>query len=161
MNGLSNYLKEKYTRETQKNTQLFLGFNLTRLQKVAYHLDGIQPGLYIIGAETNIGKTAFLTTILLDLLHTSLDPHCIYISLDDTKDVIINRLISQHTGIEINKIQKPHLLSETQLGILENYGYGRLIEWAQSGRCEIIDMNSITSFGDIEKIIEARNVQIL
>jgi replicative DNA helicase len=150
----TSYLKQKYERDSMHRMQNFLGYDLTKLKTLATYLDGIQPGLYIIGAETNVGKTAFLTTLLLDVLQTNLNVRCIYFSLDDSKDVIINRLLAQLTAIDINDIQKAYHLSENMRDMLNNFGYGRLIEWAESKRLNVVDMNDINSVQGIEYALE-------
>jgi replicative DNA helicase len=151
---LSPYLKIKYARESLKITPSYLGYNLSWLRTIAHNLNGIQPGLYIIAAETNVGKTTFMTNLFIDLLNSNHELQGIYFSFDDNKDVIINRCLAFLTGIDINHIQTPNMLTESMHKILTTVGYGRLTEWADSGRLNIQDMNDIQSFDALHEIIK-------
>lgn len=159
--SLKQYLDDKYKREFLRTSKSLLGYNLTRFPDFARNLDGIQPGLYILGAETSVGKTAFMTNILLDLLQTNINVKGIYFSFDDNKDVIINRFLSLLTAIEINRVQIPHALPEVMLNILTSNGYSCLKEWADTGRLDILDMSDVHNFDELNEVIYAKRNQQL
>ena len=151
---LSQHLKNKYNREFLKSTPAYLGYNLSWLRSVAQNLDGIQSGLYLIAAETNMGKTTLMTNLFIDLLHSNHELQGIYFSFDDNKDVIINRFLAFLTGIDINRIQAPNMLSESIHSMLVTSGYGRLTEWADSGKINIQDMNDVKNFDELQEMIK-------
>ncbi len=103
---LSSYLQEKYEREKQRGTLQSLGYPLKKFKRLATNIDGIQPGFYVVSAETNVGKTAFLTNLFLDILDENIEVQGLYCSLDDSRDVIINRFIGIRTGLNLNQIQR-------------------------------------------------------
>ena len=88
---LTKSLRDKYDRDMSRDPNELLGYNLTRFAKLAKNVDGIQPGFYVVAAETNAGKTAFLCNLALDLLDPNDDLVGLYFSLDDSRDVILNR----------------------------------------------------------------------
>lgn len=151
---LSSYLKNKYDTEYAREFHNLLGYGLNRLAQLADYLDGIQPGLYIVGAETNIGKTALTINMFLSALQSNEHVKGIYFSFDDNKDVIINRLLSILTGFDINLVQFPQKLSPPLRSILSRVGYDALINLALSNRLEIYDMTTIDNFSAIQEIIE-------
>jgi hypothetical protein len=69
---LAQHLNLKYEKEKSRTAEL-LGYKLNKFKQMAQHLDGVQPGFYILSAETNIGKTAVVTNLSLDLLEYSLN----------------------------------------------------------------------------------------
>lgn len=69
-------------------------------------LDGIQPGLYVIGADSNIGKTAIMVNLCLALIENNVDLKCLYLSIDDPRGRILNRIYSNLSGIELTRIDK-------------------------------------------------------
>ena len=43
---------------------------MKKFKQLAEHISGVQPGFYLLGAETNVGKTAVLSNLCLDILET-------------------------------------------------------------------------------------------
>jgi len=102
---LADRLTEKYNTEKNRTTAL-LGYPLNKFQNLCNNIDGVQPGLYLIGAETNIGKTAMLTNVSLDLIESNDDVRVLYFSMDDAWNVIINRFLGIITEIDLNQVQR-------------------------------------------------------
>ena len=63
----------KWKADDERKAGGLIGFKLDRFRELAEKLDGIQEGVYIVGAETNIGKTDFLADVLIDALKTNSD----------------------------------------------------------------------------------------
>ena len=97
---------EQYEEDAVRDPSKPLGYDLTKFKGISSSTDGIQPGFYVVGAATNVGKTAFLCNLTLDLLETNEDVTGIYISLDDNKKTIINRMVGIITGMHLNDIRK-------------------------------------------------------
>ena len=70
---LASHLMEKFEREKNRTADL-LGYRLTKFKELCHNIDGLQPGFYFLGAETNVGKTAFTTNLLIDVL--GIKPEC-------------------------------------------------------------------------------------
>jgi len=94
-----------------------------------------------VAAETNKGKTAFLTNLCLDLLKTNPHLSAVYFSLDDNKDMITNRFLGILTGLPINDVQRPQKDNPKQK--VEN-AYEILKGYASKGRLDIRDQGEIT-----------------
>ena len=74
-----------------------------------------------------------------------------YFSLDDSKDVIINRLLGIISNIDLNQVQrKQNNLTDQQ--ILKN-AYDKLITFAQNRRIHIKDLSEVTHINHLEVVI--------
>lgn len=100
-----------------------LDFNDEQLNRAFY---GLQPGIYLLAAKPNIGKTALLIHILTRLVEGK-DKDRIYVlyySLDDTRTQIYSRIIAQTQRIPIAVAafpkryeQDPALLARREQGL--------------------------------------------
>ena len=148
--SLDEHLKNKYEIESQRDGSL-LGFKLNKFSNIEKNIDGLQTGLYIIGAETNVGKTAFLTNLFLDVLESNPETIGMYFSLDDSKDVIINRLLGIISNLDLNQVQrKQGDLNDQQK--LKN-AYDKLITFARNRRIHIKDLSEVTHINHLEVVI--------
>lgn len=84
------------------------GYKTPKFPMISEKLEGIDAGLYLLAAESNVGKSAILMNIVEDLVMCE-DNNLfgIYISLDDSKNEIIPRLIAMREGIRIGTVAKP------------------------------------------------------
>lgn len=146
--SLGEYLKEKYETEKKRTLDQLLGYRTNGFLKIQRNLDGLQSGLYIIAAYTNRGKTAILTSLCLDVLISNPGITVIYISLDDSKRTIINRLLSIITGIDINKVQKEQKEEEDKDKLEE--AYKDIIALADKKQLIIKDIDDIKHINDLE-----------
>ena len=147
---LSDRLMEKY--ELEKNREVgLLGYPLTKFKDLCEHIDGLQPGLYLIGAETNVGKTALLTNIALDLIQTNPDVRVLYFSLDDSWSVITNRFLGIMTGLELNKVQRKQASAVDAIKVRD--AYQELARLACDGRLYIKDLSDVTNFNQAEAVL--------
>jgi replicative DNA helicase len=71
-------------------------------------MSGWAPGLILVGAEANSGKSCFKVKSLYELCVENPDDTIgVYLSLDDTWQEAMTRLMSLHSGIDFNKIVTP------------------------------------------------------
>ena len=147
MTPLSDRLMKKYEQERNREAGL-LGYPLTKFKNLCEHIDGLQPGLYLIGAETNVGKTALLTNIALDLIETNPRVRVLYFSLDDSWSVITNRFLSILTELELNQVQRKQASEGNARNI--KVAYERLCSLSDSGRLHIKDLSEVTNFNQAE-----------
>ena len=130
------------------------GYGLTRFKDMAEKLRGIQKGLYIIGADTNAGKTALLSNLLLDLLETNEDLTGIFVSMDDPKETIINRLLAIQTGIDLEEVENRQHKQDKQTKL--DQAYKHLENLCLQNRFYLMDSEDIESIEDIGVEIEKR-----
>jgi len=152
--SLGEYLENKREIDKNRESGKLLGFGSNKFLNLCKDIDGIQPGFYIIGAETNIGKTALLTNLFLDIIETNPHSKGIYYSLDDSKDVIINRMLSIKTGLPINQVQRKQD-NETDEHKLSG-AYSELKKLAESDRINIKDQAEINHVDSLEIDIRER-----
>ena len=145
--SLVDHLKEKQEREATRDAPL-LGYDLKTFGSIARDSDGIQPGLYIIGAYTAKGKTALATNLFIDLLLSNPGLTGLYFSLDDNRDVIINRFLAILSGIKLNQIQR-RLKDPGEREELDR-SYARLSELASGGWLNIRDISEISHVDRLE-----------
>lgn len=151
---LTKQLTEKYERDANRDYDKPLGYELTRFKTLSRNVDGIQPGFYIVAGPTNTGKTSFLCNLCLDLLDTNPELTGIYFSMDDSRDVILNRLLSIKTGIPLNKVQRRQSTDRHDSMLREGYGY--LSGLAKDERLFIRDMSEIHDIQTLEVEIKRR-----
>ncbi len=157
--SLSDFLREK--RAKDETREGLLGYRLPDFPKIEAHTEGIQPGLYIIGAVSNVGKTSLLTGLVLSILHGNPETRAIYFSLDDNKEVIINRLLARLSvrqdsegnpdGLRINQARKKpeNAWQKERL----DAAYEGLHELVDSGRLNIRDISDVGDFSHLEILI--------
>lgn len=149
---LGEYLIAKHQKDENRDPDKPLGYPLTKFKTLEDNIDGIQAGFYIIGAETNTGKTAFMTNLFLDILETNKETKGIYFSLDDSKDIIINRFIAIKTRLNLNQIQKRQANEGDAKNITQAYNV--LYNLWKEGRLDIKDIAEVSDIGILEEEIK-------
>lgn len=150
---LHEYLKEKYERDCRRGPDDLLGYPLNGFKKLAKHIDGIQPGFYIIGAHSSFGKTAILSNLFLDILITNSAQGIVglYFTFDDNRDTIINRLVGIISGKSINNVQRPGDNKEIETA------YKTLEGFSKQGQLDIKDISEINHIDRLELEIRERS----
>jgi len=108
----------------------------------------------VVGAGTSAGKTAFLCNLLLDLLDSNDALTGMYFSLDDHKDLIINRMLGIKSGIPLNQVQKKQA-SERHEKMLHG-AYNELLVLSGEKRLYIRDASEIQDIEDLTLEIKRR-----
>ena len=111
-----NYYTQSLTREG------LLGYKLgTNFKSLEKKLDGIQSGMYLVGAIANVGKTTWLLNLSKALIKENENLQVIFFSIDDHFKKIYFRLLAMEADTEINivanigeKIHKNQGLTESQ-----------------------------------------------
>ena len=147
------WLRAKQKRDNERDPNIPLGYRLGTFKCVEEDIDGLQAGFYVIGAYTKVGKTHFLINVLLDALYNNPQLRGIYFSLDDSKEIIYNRLIAHKagTGLTINRIQRKQKKKEDNEKIAGAYDH--YTDWIKKGRIEILDQSDIQSINELEQEI--------
>ncbi|MBW1803889.1 MAG: hypothetical protein JRJ85_24550 [Deltaproteobacteria bacterium] len=151
---LIKHLMDKFNRDVGRDPNKLLGYELTKFENLARNIDGVQPGFYVVAADTNVGKTGFLCNLILDLIDSNKDLTGVFFSLDDSREIIVNHLLSIITGIPLNQVQRPQGMDRNQRMIREAYDY--LTEMAIENRMFILDTTEIKNIDDLEFEIKRR-----
>ena len=141
------------------------GYKTPKFPMISEKLEGIDNGLYLLAAESNVGKSAILMNIIEDLVMCEENNlFGIYISLDDSKNEIIPRLIAMREGIRIGTVAKPQRAQkmiddnneEAELLIDElakrEIGINNLK--ANSNKLMIIDSTKVRTLDEIKEYID-------
>lgn len=139
--SLSEFLEQKQKADRERKSSDLLGFGGSKFLQICKDIDGIQPGFYILGAHTNIGKTAFLTNLFHDILKTNPHVRGIYFSLDDSKNVIVNRLLAIVADVPLNRAQRGEDVDKA---------YDELAALANAGRIDLKDQSDIYDISSLE-----------
>ena len=146
---LAQRLTEKMQRDMNR-TSKFIGYDLDKFEELARHTDGIQPGFYIISADTNSGKTALLTNLALDIIQKNPQVSVIYFSCDDSDQTIMNRMLGILSELHLNELQKQ--LEPAKRERLAQ-AYATLTALAEAGRLNIYDIATVRSVAALESIM--------
>lgn len=147
---LTEFLRFKQDRDAKRSNGL-LGHKAGLFQQLERNTSGIQPGFYIIAADTNVGKTALLTNLFLETVFSNSEIIGIYVSLDDGRETIINRFLSILSGIDLVSVQLAQESSDAQQRLTNSYEV--LQNLADSGRFDLRDISQITSIDQVETLI--------
>lgn len=128
-----------------------IGLKLNKFSTIQDHLDGLQDGFYLIGADTNIGKSAVSHNICLDAIQTNPEIIGLYFSLDDSYEDILTRMRANIAGIEINSVKMPWRLDNEEKHKL-NDAYNQL-DRLEDRLC-VLDVELVPTFEKLIHFIE-------
>lgn len=113
---------------------------------------GIKPGFIIVPADSNVGKTIFLSQLLYQVAHKNNNVYVMDFSLDDPMDDKIPRVVASDSKVPINIIKNPrsHVEHEAVLARRAN-GLNKLRQSIDKYR--IYDSTFTSNIEDIEKEI--------
>lgn len=152
-------LEERFKFDLNRDPNKLIGYDLNKFPTIAKNFDGIQPGFYIIAADANVGKTALLANLCLDLLETNPDTKVLYFSLDDSLVETSYRFLGIRADLPINTIKAPLRdpanLPKVQAVHLE------YLELFKSNRFFLYDLRTLDKADRIEEIIKTENNQKL
>jgi len=145
--SLDQYLENKYKNDSTRDPDKPLGFYLDKFKKLQNGIDGLREGFYLIGAESNVGKTAFLVNLCMNVIESNSgqeDPprkkaKCLYFSIDDSRERIIERIYSRATNIKLWEIYKKQkdIFFEAQRQAKDD-----LIEYYRDNRIDFFEMSN-------------------
>jgi replicative DNA helicase len=149
--SFAEFLNHKKSADQTRVAGQRIGFELKTFAIIDQKLRGLQQGLYIVAADPNIGKTALMVSLSLDVLLSNPDSRVLFYTMDDSKDAIVNRYLAHRTDIAINKVRfKPDVSTEKTL----HDAYAQLGQWALSGRLDIKEVNEWLTMGAIYNDIQ-------
>jgi hypothetical protein len=145
-------LKEQFKFDDARDPNKLLGFPLSKFNTLANNIDGIQPGFYFLGAESNVGKTAVLTNLALDVVDSNPDATVLYFSLDDSRIYTAYRCLSILTGFHINNVRKPDV-NHTDYHTLQAQR-NVLLDYIQNKRLIVKDLSEVNHMDHLMKCVD-------
>lgn len=148
-----------------------VGYLSKKFPTITDKLEGLDSGLYLLAAESNVGKSALLLELVEDI-SKNIDNNLfgLYFSLDDSKEEILPRIIAKNKQIPIGVASKPSRIKElidSEDPNKKNYqhqlekreeGVKELIESAKYFK--VYDSNDIKYIEDIQEEIEKMQILI-
>lgn len=150
--NLEKFLLDCYDVEYSRDPNSLLGHKLSKFAGIEEKLDGIQRGFYIMAAETNVGKTAFLSNLYFDLIETNPDICGVYFSMDDNKKDIRNKIISSRTKIPLTQLQKRQRDPDDERRKKEMNNH--LIDLYRQGRMLLFDQSDLTYISQVRALAD-------
>ena len=100
LDTLTSYEKWSWTRGKMLGLKSFSSFDKK--------LDGIQNGLILLGGRPNIGKSALLISMAVNILQRNPNTYMLYFTIDDSMFVTISRLVANISNLPINIVSNPN-----------------------------------------------------
>lgn len=166
----AQYDVDQFEEESRKTGIGLIAPNNPILSK---KLENIDAGLYLFGAESNVGKTALMTNIIYDICsYEENHAYGLFFTLDDSKKEVIPRIVAMNKSIPIGCISKPkryeelikedkdnahiyteYLTKRTQgLEELKNmHKHFKIIDTEKDGKSDIVINNSTDIYNYIQK----------
>lgn len=115
--------EEKITGLRQKIEGGMCNYGLTTsstFKKFEEQLDGIPYGtcLTLVGGRPSAGKTCWLTSLGIDIVEHNEDAAIFYMSIDDTSELMMLKMLAQKTGFSTSKIKTYTTLPEDERNII-------------------------------------------
>ncbi len=96
-----------WDRKLWSRTGSLLGLDAKRFPQFIKNMDGIQNMFYLIAADTNVGKSALLLNLALDLIESNDDVFVLFFSVDDSISQLLPRMVALDKDIAINTVSNP------------------------------------------------------
>jgi replicative DNA helicase len=167
-------IEEHFETQDAREPGALLGLRLNRLSELSDKLDGLQPGLLMVGAETNVGKTQTAVNIALDILESNPESSVVFASLDDPFGTIVDRMTSviawhaferdprdtreeyqraRAAAIQINRFKRR--IDDPRIRAARDAAREKLLLWARAGRFQLADISKVYSHAQLETMIRA------
>lgn len=148
------FFNHRFEVEMERTRDVLLGYRLQTFPEITKKFDGIQPGLYVIGGYPDVGKTALMTNLFLDLLLSNPEAGGVYFSFDENREIIRSRLMSIRTGIPRNQVQKGYDSPITYAK--KKKAHNDLMSFVALRRLAIKDLSEISDMDDLELEVRRR-----
>lgn len=130
------------------------GYTLKHYTSIANNLNGICNGIHIIAADPNVGKTALLSSLAIDILRSNKHANVVFYTVDDEKDSIYNRMLAICANKPINVVNKKR--NDVDKEAVDK-AYVEFIGYAEHKRIDIYDSSSFNTAQQlVDHIIEKR-----
>lgn len=120
---------------------------------------GIKPGFIIIAADSNVGKSIFLTQILWQVAQNNKDVYVMDFSLDDPIDDKISRVVASANKVLINAVKNPTNYTQYPMMLARRLdGINKLRRYIDKYR--IYDSQFSTNIEDIEDEVNRVRIEL-
>jgi replicative DNA helicase len=136
------------------------GYKLPRFPEMEKKLEGLEAGMYLFAAESNVGKSAVMTNVQYDMC-TCPENNLfgIYFSLDDSKFEIMPRIIAMDQLIPISVASKPQrYMTAIENGEENSALYADWLEKRKEGLIKLRELNKMFKITDSSKIKTAEDM---
>lgn len=126
-------------------------------------MENVQKGLHLVGGISNIGKTAWMCHLMINLITYNEDLFALYISIDDDLNQQVPRFIANLGTVPVNQAKNPLTFITNNADLNKeqkeeqwkrrNMGYNRLVKFAND-RLAILDINDASTLEDIEREVK-------
>jgi len=153
---------DMFFRQSYRRTGI-LGYKIgDQFKDLMHKLDGIQPGMYLLGAISNVGKTSWLLNLCKSLVENNEELQVVFFSIDDNFRKIYYRLLAMQTMQEINFVSNigqhvtynKEMSEEDKKSKLSTLEVGKAMIDVLLSRFTLLDEMDGNSLGYIEKTIE-------
>jgi DNA primase catalytic core len=149
--GLTDFMSEKKKKDSERIAGQRIGYELKDFAEIDKEILGLQTGLYVIAADPNIGKTALLVSIAIDVLKSNDHASVLFYSMDDSREMIINRFLSHLSDMKINEVRF-QLMDPQKIQTLDA-AYDQLSIWANAHRLDIRESTEYLTMSRIHEEI--------
>lgn len=94
-----------------KNRGVFGGLDVG-FPQMTQALEGLQPGIILIAGQPNVGKSALVLQMAIQVAKSNPDVYCMYHSIDDNVKEMMPRAAAMMAKVPINTIKFPQKLEE-------------------------------------------------
>lgn len=151
-----------WDRNMWSRTGALLGLDCKKFPIMTKSIDGLQNMFYIFAGDTNVGKSAFLLNLAVDLLASNEDIFVLFLSVDDTVSQLLPRMLAIDTDIPINVLANPKFKIKYNDELTEPIKEHMLLERSRAmtklrglaDRFALKEESDAKNLEDIEKYIE-------
>lgn len=138
-----------------------LGLDAKKFPIFVKCMDGVQNMFYLFAGDTNVGKSAFLLNMALDLIDSNEDVFVLFFSVDDSLSQLLPRMVSLDIDMPINTISNPKYKIKLNESLTQEMKEHMLIKRAEaieklktySDRFAIKEESEAKNLEDIQKYI--------
>lgn len=116
------------------------------------------PGLYLFGAQANVGKTAYMMQLTKQIATLNDNVHVAYHALDDGVNEAVPRFVSCYAGITISQAKKPSRYTDNA-DVMAKRNDAMKFLMANTDRISFWDTNEGRMLTDIEEHIKDMRMQ--
>ena len=103
-----------FIQDIMSKTEEFTGLQ-TGFFELDTKMDGVQPGLTLIGGDSHHGKTMLFINMMLGIAENNIKTRVLFYSIDDARNLVIPKFIAYFAGESISLLKK-----KVQLGTVKN-----------------------------------------
>lgn len=150
-----------WDRKIWDRKNALLGLSMNNFPMFTKETDGLQNMFYLIAADTNVGKSAMLLEMSMDLIESNEDVFVLYFSVDDALSQLIPRLVASDIDMHINTVSNPKFKIQYNDDLIDTKKDEMLLKRteainklkARSDKFAIKGENEAKKMEDIEKFI--------